>query len=95
MNTFIPFPFPEPKLLSVVPWEWSQAEATERTRRPNVPPSLGSGLEALGLFKTATAAPRHSDNMESKSHQVQVPVQDAAHHSEQELVGVPAFTWGN
>lgn len=45
-NTSIPFSFPGLKLLSVL-WEWSQAEATGGTRKPNAP---ASGLEAWRLW---------------------------------------------
>lgn len=36
--------------------------------RPNAPPSLGSGVEALGLFKMVTAAPRHCPTTWSPGH---------------------------
>lgn len=62
LKTSIPVSFPEPKLLSVLR-EWSQAEATVGTRRPNTLPSgeglCVGGLEAPGLGTTA-AAPRHA-----------------------------------
>lgn len=70
------------------PWEWSQAEATERIRRPNGPSSLGlwtGGLRVVhhGHSNSQTLF----DNTKTKSHRSQLQVQ--------ELPGTPALTWGN